>query len=766
MIQRLSKLPGTPGNKYTNGESGWIQIIKVLLLAISECGYTWELCDGWSRIVVFCCAVVAGSLAGFLNSRHIRFVWIMLLGCALFAFGMYGAWLILNGYQSDMFLAISGSRMLYYGAIAIGMTLLLRSLALRYQIVRVLEAALCIGALVFVFFSHRDMNLQNPQAFADWAYGSGRDPIELYRYMGIGASFLALVFWLGRARLKRVTYAFIILLLFSLLLAQFGVSGTIASNAEDPLGLFSDNEDDKDKDGDQDNKGDKDGDQDSKGDKDGDQDSKGDKDGDQDSKGDKDGDKDKDDNDSNGNGDQNKDDNNGSGGGDSDDNTVPPNNPPTPVAVAVFYDEYNPVDGVFHFRQNVLSKYDGNHLVGSDMDADVISTFPYTSAQTALAVQSKSSHQAISTSMFLFKDHTHPPQVAMGQRVFLIDNPNPRMFVTAYAVESLGLTVDVTRFLGRKSIPKDWSDEKKAHYLAIPDDPRYKALSDIIVRNLDPRFYGEDVAKAIQLRAWLEHYGYYTLKQKYTSVEDPVAEFLFGTMRGYCVHFAHSLVYLLRSQGIAARVAIGYAVDNQLRGSNSAVVINGDRAHAWPEIHIDGVGWVTFDIAPENGDPQPNVFVDQSLESLFGELARNDKSGGKADEVIDEQVDIDWQLIWIIVLALLCGFVVVIYARRGIIILSGPRVRTADEMPKALRSVMYVWSLYGQKPVDGETLEHFASTRGDATKRVVDATLCAKLGGQLSDEEAKAAAALVAQAWQDAKHSVPWGKRIIALFRW
>lgn len=748
MIRRLSKLPGTPGSQYTNGESGWIQFIKVILLAVCECVYTWELCDESSRLVVFLCAILAGVMAGFFNLRRVRLIWILLLGGVVLLFGSYGTWHILNGYQPSLVLAVSSSRMVYYGAIACGVTLLLRTFALRYQVVRIFEASLCLGALVYVFFSHRDMNLQNPQAFADWAYGSGRDPIVLYRYMGIGAAFFALVFWLGRARFWRVVYGFAVLVILSLLMAQFGVSGTIAVNTEDPLGLLSDNEDenksDKNDDSDDNDNKDKNGEGENDGDNDGNGNGNGDKDGDQ-------------------NGDKDK---NGGGSGDNSDSTVPPNNPPTPVAVAVFYDEYHPVDGVFHFRQNVLSKYDGNHLVGSDMDADVISRFPYAGAQTALAIQSAASHQSISTSMFLFKDHTHPPQVAMGQRVFLIDNPNTRMFVSAYAVESLGLTVDVTRFLGRKSIPDTWSDEKKTHYLTIPDDPRYKALSDIIVRNLDPRFYGEDVAKAIQLRAWIEHYGYYTLKQKYANVDDPVASFLFGTMRGYCVHFAHALVYLLRSQGIAARVAIGYAVDNQLRGLNSAVVIYGNTAHAWPEIHIDGVGWVTFDIAPENGDPQPNAFVDQSLESLFGELARNDKSGGKAEEVMDEAREVNWQVVWIILLALLCGFVVVMYGRRFVIILSGPGVRSAEDMHKALRSVMYVWALYGQKPSAGETLEHFAASRGEATRRVVDATLCAKLGGNLTDEEAALAASFVSKAWKDARKAASIRQRIFGFFRW
>ena len=60
------------------------------------------------------------------------------------------------------------------------------------------------------------------------------------------------------------------------------------------------------------------------------------------------------------------------------------------------------------------------------------------------------------------------------------------------------------------------------------------------------------------------------------------------------------------------------------------MLILSDRAHAWPEIHIDGVGWMTFDIYPERSDePEPQL-VDHNLERVLGELARRDPTGGKA----------------------------------------------------------------------------------------------------------------------------------------
>ena len=128
------------------------------------------------------------------------------------------------------------------------------------------------------------------------------------------------------------------------------------------------------------------------------------------------------------------------------------------------------------------------------------------------------------------------------------------------------------------------------------------------------------------VKRYLEKNGFYTLKEKHVGAKDPAASFLFGNFRGYCVHFAHSAVHLLRNLNIAARVAVGYAVDLRTRGDGSALIIMANTAHAWPEIHVDGIGWIPFDIYPEQSDEPPAGLVQQSLESLLGEIARDDAS--------------------------------------------------------------------------------------------------------------------------------------------
>jgi hypothetical protein len=100
---------------------------------------------------------------------------------------------------------------------------------------------------------------------------------------------------------------------------------------------------------------------------------------------------------------------------------------------------------------------------------------------------------------------------------------------------------------------------------------------------------------------------------------------LFGDKTGYCVHFAHAAAFLLRSLGVPARVATGYAVEESARQGGSALLIASGAAHAWPEIYLDGVGWVVVDVQPERTlDPAPEP-PDADLQRLLGQLARGIK---------------------------------------------------------------------------------------------------------------------------------------------
>ena len=84
----------------------------------------------------------------------------------------------------------------------------------------------------------------------------------------------------------------------------------------------------------------------------------------------------------------------------------------------------------------------------------------------------------------------------------------------------------------------------------------------------------------------------------------PLVDFLFGSRRGYCQHFAGSMAVMLRSLGIPARVAVGYTGGRFDSKSDRWVVTDRD-AHAWVEVWFPGYGWLPFDPTPGRSAPNP-----------------------------------------------------------------------------------------------------------------------------------------------------------------
>ena len=127
---------------------------------------------------------------------------------------------------------------------------------------------------------------------------------------------------------------------------------------------------------------------------------------------------------------------------------------------------------------------------------------------------------------------------------------------------------------------------------------RLKALADVLTEGASC-----DYDKCKLIEQYLRQYTYSVDVEgdgKTYDITEPedaafMAErFLFETGEGYCVHFASSMVTLLRLSGIPARVSVGYhyvfPFDKQ-----DFYEVSGRCAHAWPEAYIENVGWVPFE---------------------------------------------------------------------------------------------------------------------------------------------------------------------------
>ena len=130
----------------------------------------------------------------------------------------------------------------------------------------------------------------------------------------------------------------------------------------------------------------------------------------------------------------------------------------------------------------------------------------------------------------------------------------------------------------------------RERYLTLPKklSPRLSALSQEITSELNTPY---DKAEGITnyLR---QNIAYNTTIPSPPLGIDALEWFLLTWKSGYCTYYATAEVILLRSAGVPARLAVGYA---QGEKENGLYVVRPKNAHAWPEVYFPGIGWVEFE---------------------------------------------------------------------------------------------------------------------------------------------------------------------------
>lgn len=98
---------------------------------------------------------------------------------------------------------------------------------------------------------------------------------------------------------------------------------------------------------------------------------------------------------------------------------------------------------------------------------------------------------------------------------------------------------------------------------------------------------------------------------------DPIVWFLFDYKKGFCNYYATAEVLMLRSLGIPARLAVGYAQGTYDIATNTYTVRRRD-SHAWPEVYFDGYGWIEFE--PTAAQPPTQLSVAAVNQSSIGSI--------------------------------------------------------------------------------------------------------------------------------------------------
>lgn len=276
----------------------------------------------------------------------------------------------------------------------------------------------------------------------------------------------------------------------------------------------------------------------------------------------------------------------------------------------------NPDENMLYFREGSLSEFNGTELVRADPRFD--SDNPLTSPGEFFEREADpelNSRVSLLHSVYLLANHESAFAIDYPIRIARLENPAPNRFDAAYRVYSLAPSYDRASLMLTEAGDPRWTPEIWDHYLVPHPDPRYKELADSLTVGLLTPF---EKARAVQ--DYLSESSIYTLSpgHEVPDGEDPVAPFLFGDHRGYCVHFAHAVVYLLRAIGIPSRISTGYLTDLSFARDGHILLRMSDR-HAWAEAYFKGAGWVVFDIQPSQVESHADSDVDMGLlEELMG----------------------------------------------------------------------------------------------------------------------------------------------------
>ncbi|WP_419926622.1 transglutaminaseTgpA domain-containing protein [Candidatus Poriferisocius sp.] len=212
---------------------------------------------------------------------------------------------------------------------------------------------------------------------------------------------------------------------------------------------------------------------------------------------------------------------------------------------------------------------------------------------------------------------------------------------------SNGLTYTVSSALPRfdpevlKSIPLDAAGNSAGNaaeyisaYTALPSgfSPQVKALAERLTAGAESGY-----EQALALQDFFRNGGFvYDANAASGHSANRIEEFL-DTRRGYCEQFAGTFAAMARSLGLPARVAVGFTVGEADLDDPNHYVVRGKHAHAWPEVHLFGVGWVAFEPTPGRGAPGAQNYTglaeNQAISGSEVALPEEDSATDQADSL-------------------------------------------------------------------------------------------------------------------------------------
>jgi transglutaminase-like putative cysteine protease len=161
--------------------------------------------------------------------------------------------------------------------------------------------------------------------------------------------------------------------------------------------------------------------------------------------------------------------------------------------------------------------------------------------------------------------------------------------VSRYAYRVTGDVRPLDRDLTAAAVSQTVADQP---YTRLPNPPSWLAgLADDVTKA-----YHTPMTQLLAIEKYLTGQGY-ALSARPGHSYGAVHRTLLGSPEeraGYAEQFASAFALLARARGYPARVAVGYRLSAAKKQGDRYTVDTGD-AHAWPEVHLAGFGWVPFE---------------------------------------------------------------------------------------------------------------------------------------------------------------------------
>lgn len=296
----------------------------------------------------------------------------------------------------------------------------------------------------------------------------------------------------------------------------------------------------------------------------------------------------------------------------------PPPPPPQPIALVQLEDPYRPPNrlGGYYLRTRSYSGLDGLEFRAVSGD------FP---SNTALRQMEPSDSPTASTTLvrstvFMLDETNRVPVLLNGtiEETLLPAAPFKRAqrCVSAPIDDLRQPDLDLSTFR-QQLVDTNWTPEDIAFFTRPPADSNLQALASQILGDLPEALEGYLPPRVKVVRRWMNQNLAYSAKAGQATNDTSITNFLFTTKAGGARQFATAATLLFRCAGVPSRLAGGYVVAVADGETLSQFVLADAHAQEWPEVYLQGTGWVPVPLNPTNVLDRPQPAPDPELEKAL-----------------------------------------------------------------------------------------------------------------------------------------------------